>query len=134
MNHGQHSTRRRIRPSILQKSRDLRHPLTPPEKVLWSRLRDHQLGFHLRRQHTLLGRYIADFYCAQARVCIEVDGDSHAEQAEYDRARTADLEAEGYQVIRFTNREILRDLEAVLEAIVEACRTRSSSELPPPPP
>ena len=133
---GPESKRRRIRPSTLVKSRELRHPLTPPERILWCRLRDHQLGYHIRRQHILLERYIADFNCADARLCIEVDGDSHAEaeQAEYDQTRAADLEAEGYQVIRFANREILRDLDAVLEAIAEACRTRSSSERPPPPP
>ena len=113
----------RIRPSAVFKSRELRHPLTPPEKELWRRLRDHQLGFHIRRQHVLLGRYIADFYCADARLCIEVDGDSHAEpdQVEYDAARTRALEAEGYRVIRFTNRDILRDLEGVLATIAQAC-------------
>ena len=97
----------------------------------WSRLRDHQLGYHFHRQHVLLSRYIADFYCADARLCIEVDGDSRSEQTQYDDAGTAELEAGGYRVIRFTNREILRDLDAVLEAIVEACRRRRTPEHPP---
>jgi len=103
---------------------ELRHPLTPPEKELWRRLRDHQLGFHIRRQHVLLGRYIADFYCADARLCIEVDGDSHAEpdQIEYDAARTRALETEGYRVMRFTNRDVFRDLKGVLETITQACK------------
>jgi len=114
----------RLPPSVLDKSRELRHPLTPPEKELWRRLRDHQLGFHIRRQHVLLGRYIADFYCADARLCIEVDGDSHAEpdQIEYDAARTRALETEGYRVMRFTNRDVFRDLKGVLETITQACK------------
>jgi very-short-patch-repair endonuclease len=79
-----------------------------------------------------LGRYIADFYCADARLCIEVDGDSHAEpdQVEYDAARTRALEAEGYRVIRFTNRDISRDLEGVLATIAQACGTLAT-RLPP---
>ncbi|HKY84538.1 MAG TPA: endonuclease domain-containing protein [Anaerolineales bacterium] len=105
----------------MQRSRDLRHPLTPPEQRLWRRLRGRQLGRHIRRQHVLLGRFIADFYCAGAKLCIEVDGDSHAEpdQAEYDTARTAWLEAHGYRVIRFTNRDVTHDLDGVRQAILE---------------
>lgn len=90
---------------------------------VWARMRNHQLGFHIRRQHVVLGRFIADFYCAAARLCIEIDGDTHAEpgQAEYDLARSAWLESHGYQVIRFTNADVHRDLEAVLRALQEAC-------------
>jgi len=125
---------RRIRPSALGKSRELRHPLTPPEKELWRRLRDHLLGFHIRRQHVLLGRYIADFYCADARLCIEVDGDSHAEpdQVEYDADRTGALEAEGYRVIRIANRDIFGDLEGVLSTIAHACERFAAPANAPP--
>jgi len=72
-------------------------PPTPAEERVWKRVRDHQLGVHVRRQHVLLGRFIADFYCTQARLCIEIDGDTHAEaqQEEYDAARTSLLEAAG---------------------------------------
>ena len=90
-------------------------------------MRNHQLGVHIRRQQALLNRYVADFYCAQARLCIEIDGDSHVDpdQAEYDAARTAHLEAQGYRVIRFTNSDVLKNLPAVLEAIRNACTTPS---------
>jgi very-short-patch-repair endonuclease len=112
----------------------LRHPLTPPEKELWRRLRDHQLGLHIRRQHVLLGRYIADFYCAEARLCIEVDGDSHAEpdQVEYDAVRTRALETDGYRVIRFANRDIFSDLEGVVATIAQACERYTASPNAPP--
>ena len=114
---------------------ELRHPLTPPEKELWRRLRDHQIGFHIRRQHVLLGRYIADFYCADARLGIEVDGDSHEEpdQVEYDADRTRALETEGYRVIRFTNREIFGDLEGVLATIAQACERYAARAQDAPP-
>jgi very-short-patch-repair endonuclease len=75
----------------------------------------------------LLNRFIADFYCAESRLCIEIDGDTHAidGQEEYDSARTADLEANGYRVLRFANRDVLDNLHAVLEAIREACMART---------
>jgi very-short-patch-repair endonuclease len=86
-----------IAPRILQRSRDFRHPLTPPEAKIWRAVRNRQLGFMIRRQHPI-GRFIADFYCAEAMLVIEIDGDVHADpdQAEYDQARTGWLEERGY--------------------------------------
>src|SRR3989304_6228792 len=91
---GSGGARLRIAPAILHRSRELRHPLPLPEQRLWALLRDHGAGVHIRRQLVLLGRFIADFYCAPARLCIEIDGDNHAEpeQAAYDAARTSLLE------------------------------------------
>jgi very-short-patch-repair endonuclease len=74
-----------------------------------------------RRQHPL-GWYIADFYCPSAMLVIEIDGDSHASQAEYDDERTAWLESQGIRVIRFSNQEITGNIDFVLEKIVEMCR------------
>ena len=68
-----------------------------------------------------IDRFIIDFYCDEAKLCIEVDGDSHAEQIEYDQARTAYLNELGYTVIRFTNREVFNQCEAVLQHIAEEC-------------
>lgn len=120
---GRGGARLRIPPAILHHSRELRHPLTLPEQRLWALLRDHRAGLHIRRQHVLLVRFIADFYCATARLCIEIDGDSHAEpeQAAYDAARTSMLEEHGYCVIRFTNAEVMRNMEGVVRAIQVAC-------------
>jgi very-short-patch-repair endonuclease len=111
-----------VYPPILQRARDLRHPLTPAEKKVWDRVRNQQLGFKIRRQHPI-GHFITDFYCAPARLVIEIDGDTHAEtdQAEYDAARTAWLEAHGYHVIRFDNADVHKNLASVLEAIWGAC-------------
>ena len=116
-----------VSPRMLLRSRDLRHPLTPPEAKVWRRIRDRQIGSKLRRQHPI-GRFILDFYCAEARLAIEIDGDTHAapDQAAYDSARTAWLEDRGYQVIRFHAGEVDRNLAGVLEAIRRACEARTA--------
>lgn len=113
--------RLRIRPQLTQRSRDLRHPLTPAEAKVWARVRNQQLGYKIRRQHPI-GHFIADFYCAQAKLVIEIDGDTHTEpdQAEYDAVRTAWLEARGYRVLRFENAAVHQNLEAVLDALKQA--------------
>ena len=115
-----------IAPAILQRARDFRHPLTPPEAKVWQAVRKRQLGFKIRRQHPI-GRFIADFYCAEARLAIEIDGDTHAapDQGAYDSTRTAWLEERGYRVLRFQARDVDHDLDAVLQAIREACVGRS---------
>ncbi len=71
-----------------QRARELRQELTPAEKKLWQRLRNGQLnGAHFRKQRAV-GIYIVDFFCAKSKLVIEVDGDSHADQIEYDAERT----------------------------------------------
>lgn len=86
---------------------------------MWQALRNRNLKYKFRRQHPI-GSFILDFYCAQAKLCIEIDGASHLEplQAEYDEARTAFLEDARYSMIRFTNHDMRHDLHAVVEAIV----------------
>jgi very-short-patch-repair endonuclease len=113
---------------ITQRAKELRHEMTTAEKLLWSKLRAHRLdGLHIRRQHPI-DRFIADFYCAPSKLVIEVDGDVHAEleQVTYDAEREAWLVANGYQVIRFTNEDVLRRLSGVLEAIYAACLAQKS--------
>jgi ATP-dependent DNA helicase RecQ len=125
----------RIYLPILARTREFRQPQTPAESKLWASLRNRQLGdFKFRRQY-LIDRFIVDFYCAACRLVIEIDGDSHAEQdqKEYDLARTAWLNEQGYHVIRFPNRDVHRCTDAVLEAILNECRKLSSSPSPPAP-
>jgi very-short-patch-repair endonuclease len=123
----------RIYPPLLNAARELRQPQTPAEVKLWSRLRNRQLdGLKIRRQHPI-DRFIIDFYCAEAKLCIEIDGDSHAEQVEYDQARTEYLNERGYTIIRFTNREVFNQCEAVLQQIVVEChRLIGDSDSPSP--
>ncbi len=102
----------------VQAARHLRKRMTPAEEALWQRLQGNQLdGWHFRRQHPV-GRFIVDFFCAKAKLVIEVDGPIHKQQRAYDRERTKILEVErGYRVIRFTNDEVLSDIESVLQRI-----------------
>ena len=113
-------------PAILRLARDHRHPLTPAEAKIWARVRNRGLGFKIRRQCPIW-RFIADFYCAEAKLVIEIDGASHNEpdQAEYDKARTEWLEDRGYKVIRITNEDAHRHLEDALKEIYLTCQERT---------
>ena len=116
----------RIHPTTLARARELRQPQTPAEERLWRLLRGRQLvGYKFRRQHPI-GRFIVDFYCAACHLIVEVDGDSHVVQPEYDQARTGWLEDTGHTVVRFTNHEVFETPDAVLEAIAECCRRLSN--------
>ena len=107
--HRQHSLMTRT-------ARALRSQMTFPESLLWSKLRSAQLGARFRRQHPI-GGYVADFYCASAKLVVEIDGRSHDQTADADQARQADLERQGLRVIRYTNDEVLTSLDAVIADI-----------------
>jgi very-short-patch-repair endonuclease len=93
----------------------------PAEQKLWFCLRDRRLnGLKFRRQ-TVIGPYIADFCCAEHRLIIEVDGDSHADRERYDQRRTTWMDKGGYRVLRFTNQEVAGSLDGVLLGIVRQC-------------
>jgi very-short-patch-repair endonuclease len=101
----------------------LRQAMTPAEKKLWHYLRDGQLDGAYFRKQAPVGRFILDFLCAKAKLVVEVDGDSHANSAEYDAERTPWLnEQKDYRVIRFTNAEVGQNIEAVVEKIREALK------------
>ena len=120
-------SRKRIRTpaQTQQQARELRQEMTPAEKLLWSHLRNKQLnGLKFRRQHPL-GPFVADFYCAERRLVVEIDGDIHDLQPERDAARTEQFEQYGYHVIRFRNEQVLNNIESVLRAIESACHLPS---------
>jgi very-short-patch-repair endonuclease len=101
--------------------RELRKNSTEPECRLWAKIRDEKLGIKFRRQHGI-GRYIADFYCPKHSLVIELDGDSHytPEAQEYDRERDKFMHSLGLQVLRFSNLDILLNVDGVLRVIVES--------------
>jgi len=106
--------------TLLARARKMRHEPTDAERLLWRCLRARQLtGFKFRRQ-TVIGGYIVDFVCLEARLIIEADGGQHSDTTTYDARRSADLEAMGYRVLRFWNNEILADIAGVLECIRQA--------------
>jgi len=99
----------------------MRHPQTPAEAKLWARLRSgHIDGLRFKRQHPI-GRYIVDFYCGSCRLVVEIDGDTHVDQADYDASRTGWLEEQGYRVLRFFNSDVHENIAGVLEAIFREC-------------
>jgi very-short-patch-repair endonuclease len=104
---------------LINLAKEFRKTQTVAEKLLWDALRNHGFSnFKFRRQHPVKW-FIADFYCHEVRLIIEVDGGIHKEyfQAEHDQGRTSEIETLGIHVIRFSNEEILSDLETVLQSI-----------------
>ena len=97
-------------------ARENRKNQTPAENLIWQKvLRSKQLEHYKFHRQKPIGPYVVDFYCAELRLVIEIDGDSHAEQIDYDTQRTAFLESRGLRVIRYANRDILSNLASIYE-------------------
>ena len=119
-----HEKRYRLHAPTVERARQLRREQTPAEQKLWAALRGSLLGgFKFRRQR-LIGRFIVDFFCAEAKLVVEIDGDVHAGQEEYDQVRTDWLEERGYRVIRFCNEDVIKDIDAVGREILMACQRK----------
>ncbi len=126
-----------------ERAQQLRKNATGPERKLWAalgRLRDR--GFHLRRQ-VRLGRYIVDFLSHRERLIIEVDGTQHYEEQHraHDEARTRFLEERGYRVLRYSNYEVLQNINGVMREIFDVLTERARRKfettkgaVPPPDP
>lgn len=97
---------------------ELRSNQTEPEQQLWHKLRANQLDVKFRRQHGI-SSYIVDFYCAERKLVVEIDGDSHftPEAKEYDLIRDRYMQQLGLIVLRFTNQQVMQQLDDVVIAI-----------------
>jgi very-short-patch-repair endonuclease len=118
-------------------ARKLRKEMSPPERLLWSALRQRPGGYRFRKQCPQ-GPYSMDFACLSARLCVEVDGESHdrALRPQRDAARDAFVERRGFLVMRIPVAEVFSHLEGVVLGIVEQCRRRGPLHRPadgPPP-
>jgi very-short-patch-repair endonuclease len=111
-----------------ERAKSLRRALTEPEQRLWKALRARQLGELKFRRQTAVGPYIADFLCLEAMLIVEVDGDTHAHSQMSDAKRTAFLESQGFNVMRFSNADVMSNLEGVLVAILAAVPAPSPSQ------
>jgi len=102
----------------LIRAKDLRRAMTSAEKLLWYQLRSDRLGTKFRRQHPV-GNYIVDFVSLKRNLIIEIDGATHSTEDERtrDAQRTRALEQLGFRVVRFTNQEIFRALNSVIQSI-----------------
>jgi very-short-patch-repair endonuclease len=116
---------RNRQPDRIARARQMRREMGEAEKRLWTRLRRNQIGFHFRRQAPV-GPYFLDFYCAKARLCIEVDGDLHAQRSAEDRQRDLYLQQLGILTLRVPSGELYTHLDAVVEYIAHLCRERTN--------
>jgi very-short-patch-repair endonuclease len=118
----------RARPT--NRAQQLRSNATDAERHLWRRLSRRQLeGFKFSRQMPV-GAFICDFMCRERRLIVEVDGGQHAD-SDRDIRRTAFLEAQGYQVVRFWNNDVLENVDGVLQVIVVALKKVPTPLSPP---
>ena len=101
-------------PELTRRAKAMRREMPEPELRLWLQLRAARFaGVKFRRQK-VIGRYIADFAANDPKLVIELDGDTHAGREVYDEQRTRFLEREGYRVLRFTNSDVMRNMDGVL--------------------
>ena len=109
--------------------RDLRVKQTEAEKILWQKLRNRQInGFKFFRQCSI-GKYIADFYCSELRLVIELDGSHHYEEnsLEYDNIREEFMKSLDIKTIRFNNLDVFKSLDEVMERVYFEVRKSSNS-------
>jgi len=113
-------------PQLFEKARILRNSPTKTENILWQQLHNNKLGVKFRRQHPIF-KYVADFYCHEKKLVIELDGDYHSrkDQIENDQVRTEDLEEFGIEVLRFTDQQVLEDMDYVIKEISERIERRT---------
>jgi very-short-patch-repair endonuclease len=114
------------------RAKQLRQTMTRAETLLWRYLKADRIdGLGFRRQ-TPIRNYIADFACMSVKLVVELDGESH----DFDERQRADLDrdsffvAEGFQVLRFTNQQVMSNLEGVVEVIRQAASARASNSPP----
>jgi len=117
-----------------QRARRFRSGLTPPEARLWTALKRQALrGHRFRRQHPI-GPYILDFYCAAAKLAIEVDGQTHLDpdRSQHDQNRTTWLAGKGIRVVRIAAVDVRDHLDGVMTFLGKVVDERSSAVSPPP--
>jgi very-short-patch-repair endonuclease len=129
MPHAVVSERQRVR------AKQLRRTMTRAETLLWRHLKADRIdGFSFRRQ-VPFKNYIADFACLSVKLIIELDGESHdfAQRQQADQSRDAFFASEGFYVLRFTNEQVMSNLEGVVEVIRQVASSRASDPPPSPP-
>ena len=103
---------------LVDRARAMRNAPTETEKRLWRHLSNSSLGGFKFRRQSVIAPFIVDFLCPAKALIVEVDGDTHSEEA--DERRDASLQRKGYTTIRFTNRDVANNLDGVLSAILAA--------------
>lgn len=109
---------------IMDRAKQLRRRMTEPEKIVWEIVRENAIfGLKFRRQHPI-NNYIADFYCHNIKLVIEIDGETHYNESAklYDENRTNVMNSFGIEVIRFCNKDILSDIAFIKKTIEIKCK------------
>lgn len=103
-------------------AKQLRREMSPPERLLWSRLRQRPSGIKFRNQHPA-GPYVADFYCHEHRLIIEIDGVAHdmGDRPSRDLKRDHWFQYRGLRVVRYSAKQVLADPDGVAESILAVC-------------
>ena len=109
------------------RARQLRKNMTDAERAIWRHLRQRQIDGHRFRRQVVIGPYIADFACLEAKLIIEIDGGQHATAVERDAARDAIFRAQGFTVLRFWNNEVLGNIAGVVSVISTTLSAQSDS-------
>jgi len=116
-----------IKQIAIKTARELRQKQTKSEEIFWSQVRDrHCRGYKFLRQHPIFYEYygierffIADFYCCELKLVIEIDGGIHEKQEDYDAIRSEIMKIQkDIRVIRFKNKEVLNDMENLLKKMI----------------
>ncbi|OGI66545.1 hypothetical protein A3H53_01485 [Candidatus Nomurabacteria bacterium RIFCSPLOWO2_02_FULL_40_10] len=126
---GYYTTDAKLWRVLQDKALEMRKNPTDGEKIIWEILRRDATEYHFRRQH-IIGRFIVDFVCLEKGLVVEIDGDIHDHRKEEDKERTKMLEQMGFEVVRFTNDEVIKKPENVFKKIIEKINLASKRTLP----
>ncbi|MBZ9861450.1 endonuclease domain-containing protein [Mesorhizobium sp. CA12] len=113
-----------VTPAKRNFARSMRRESTDAEDRLWQELRGRRLDNIKFRRQVPIGRFVADFLCAEAKLVVEIGGSQHAE-SRHDQERDAELKFRGFRVLRFWNDDVLKDLDAVCDTIIAYVRDES---------
>ena len=118
-------------PELTKRAKEMRKAMTEPETRMWLELRAQRFaGVKFRRQK-VIGAYIADFAANDPKLVIELDGESHGTSENYDAERTRELEKAGYTVVRYSNADVVANMDGVLRDLAD--RIAELRDSPPPP-
>ena len=106
---------------------ELQRNPTITEVLIWELLRNKKTGFKFRRQH-IIENYIVDFVCIKNKLIIEIDGEIHLNQRELDASRTTRLNEIGFEVIRFSNHEVIANPQKIIQSIVDCLTLRNEND------
>jgi very-short-patch-repair endonuclease len=121
--------------NLTKRARDNRKNPTVAEKKMWYRiLRSRSFENYKFLRQKPLDNFIVDFYCSELLLVIEIDGDSHVEQIDYDNLRTKKLNGYGIEVVRYTNLEVINNIEGVYDDLSRRVEKREINKTHPNPP